>query len=90
MNHELALPNKLFDYVFAGLPVAVSHLPEMSALVVDNGLGTVFDPDDADSIASQVTTAIGMDHGLATTDLLARLSWEAQATRLRALYTGLE
>jgi len=90
MNHELALPNKLFDYVFAGLPVAVSDLPEMAAMVLGNDLGTVFDPADPATVAQQVGVAASMDHGRASDDLLAELSWERQTTRLQRLYRGLE
>lgn len=89
LNHELALPNKLFDYVFAGLPVAVSALPEMRRMVMDNGLGTVFDPHEPTSIAMQVAAAIGMGHDLATSPLLADLSWEHQAERLRQVHRRL-
>ena len=89
MNHELALPNKLFDYVFAGLPVAVSNLPEMRAMVMDNGLGRVFDPNDPRSIATEITSAMDMGHGLAPDQLLEELSWENQASRLKDLYRGL-
>jgi glycosyltransferase involved in cell wall biosynthesis len=32
-NHRLALPNKLFEYLAAGVPVVVSDLPEMGGLV---------------------------------------------------------
>ena len=32
-NHRCALPNKLFHYLHAGLPVIVSDLPEMAGLV---------------------------------------------------------
>ena len=32
-NHRLALPNKLFEYLAAGVPVVVSDLPEMASLV---------------------------------------------------------
>jgi glycosyltransferase involved in cell wall biosynthesis len=33
LNHQCALPNKLFAYLHSGLPVIVSDLAEMSALV---------------------------------------------------------
>jgi len=33
LNYKYALPNKLFDYINAGLPVLTSNLPEMEAVV---------------------------------------------------------
>ena len=33
INHKLSLPNKVFDYVKAGIPVVVSNLKEVSAIV---------------------------------------------------------
>ena len=32
-NHRLALPNKVFEYLAAGVPVVVSDLPEVAAIV---------------------------------------------------------
>lgn len=40
-SYRLALPNKLFDYVQAGIPVLVSDLPEMAAIVHNFGVGEV-------------------------------------------------
>ncbi len=40
-SYELALPNKLFEYVYAGLPVLVSDLPAMKQFVFDNGVGEI-------------------------------------------------
>lgn len=40
-SYHLALPNKLFDYIQAGVPVLVSDLPEMAAVVRDHGVGEV-------------------------------------------------
>lgn len=40
-SYHLALPNKLFDYIQAGIPVLVSELPEMVAVVRDHGVGEV-------------------------------------------------
>jgi len=41
LNYRFALPNKLFDYIQAGIPSVVSDLPEMAKLVDANGLGKV-------------------------------------------------
>lgn len=40
-NYLLSLPNKLFDYIHAGIPVVASALPEVSAVVLEMGVGTV-------------------------------------------------
>lgn len=43
-NARLALPNKLFEYLMAGLAVAVPRAPAMAELVEEHGVGTVYDP----------------------------------------------
>lgn len=87
LNHELALPNKLFDYLFAGLPVAVSELREMSELVHGYGLGTTFAPRDARATADAIVEAAGRRAGHhVPEELRAELCWEAQAVRLLAAY----
>lgn len=41
-NVALALPNKLFDYLMAGLAVAVPDLPGMAPLVREEGVGVAY------------------------------------------------
>lgn len=41
LNYRFALPNKLFDYIHAGVPVLVSDLPAMRAIVEKNQVGEV-------------------------------------------------
>jgi glycosyltransferase involved in cell wall biosynthesis len=41
-NSELSLPNKLFEYLMAGLAVAVPDLPALASLVEAEGVGVVF------------------------------------------------
>lgn len=40
-NYEFALPNKVFDYINAGVPVIVSELPEMQKIVDNYKVGLV-------------------------------------------------
>ena len=54
LSYYWSLPNKLFEYVMAGIPVVASDFPEMGALVRETGVGEVCDPDDPASIAAAV------------------------------------
>lgn len=92
LNHDLALPNKLFDYVFASLPVAVSDLTEMRGLVEAHDLGTVFDPAEPDDVAQAIIGAAAQRTALRRRELdpvLDPLCWETQAGRLVRAYDRL-
>lgn len=44
LNHFLNTPNKLFEYMMAGLPIAAAHLPDLERFVAGNQVGLLFDP----------------------------------------------
>lgn len=54
LNYQLALPNKLFDYIHAEIPVLVANLPEMSALVKQYELGEIAQSNDPKALANQL------------------------------------
>ena len=87
LSDRYCLPNKLFEYAFAGVPVLASRLPEIERMVEDYGLGMCCD-NDAGSIANAVKTI--MERGLASpSGDLSEISWDRQAMRLRAAYADL-
>jgi glycosyltransferase involved in cell wall biosynthesis len=51
-NNELGFPNKLFEYLMAGLAVAVPRLPAMGPFVEEEGVGVTFAPGDPAALAA--------------------------------------
>ena len=51
LNHRFALPNKLFDYVHAGIPVLGAALKEVQDVISRFEIGLTANPEDPGSIA---------------------------------------
>lgn len=68
---RLALPNKLFEYLMAGLPVVVADIPEMRRVVEGFDVGLVVDPYDRDGLAAAIRRALS--------DEAARARWRTNA-----------
>ena len=92
-NHRLALPNKLFEYVAARLPVVVSDLPEAARLVEEWQIGWRANPGDPASVASALQTALARreDDGLRRRleRASSELTWAREKLRLLDLYERL-
>ena len=54
LNYRFSLPNKLFDYLHAGIPVLATDLPEVAALVRQYDAGIVIPAPDPARIAAEV------------------------------------
>lgn len=54
VNHQLALPNKFFEFIQARLAVAIGPSPEMASIVRKHGLGLVADDFSEDALADQL------------------------------------
>lgn len=86
-NHRLALPNKVFEYAAAGVPVVVADLPELRALAEREGIGTVARSTEPGDVAAALRTALVGDGG----DAVQREGpgWAADSELLAALYRRL-
>jgi glycosyltransferase involved in cell wall biosynthesis len=92
-NHRLALPNKLFEYIAARVPVLASALPETLALIERHGVGWCVPPGDPAALAAALGLAL---RRRGDPELRARLdraaeefSWEREQQRLVGLYDRL-
>lgn len=94
-NYRMSLPNKLFQYLAAGIPVVASDFPQVREVVEGSGGGVVADPNSpramAQAIASVLddpTAARGMGgRGRAAID--DRFNWSVAADRLLEVYAEL-
>ena len=92
-NHRLALPNKLFEYLAADLPVVVSDLPEMRRLVGERDVGWTTDPGDPADIARVLQVALEDRDDPALHERVraaaTELNWSHERSRLIELYERL-
>jgi len=93
VNHEIALPNKFFEYCHARLPLIVTTVKTLSAEVRRLGNGEVFTSGDARSLAAAMERIIADEDGYrrAYKDpaLLEEYSWEHQAREYVRIYERL-
>lgn len=91
INYRFCLPNKLFDYIKAGIPCVVSDLPEMAKVVRDSQIGIVINEHTPKSIANTINKLL-IDNDLykqfkGNTHSAAELyCWENEEIILRKIY----
>ena len=93
-NAEIALPNKLFEYLHARIPVVVSDNAAMHEFTKVHRCGEVFAADDSDSLAAAINTVLRRtEAGEFPQDLFEGLAqefcWEAQEVVLDRIYQNL-
>ena len=92
LNHRLAMPNKLFHAVRAGVPVVATDVQELRRVVEQYKLGALYKAGDADSLAAALREVAG-DYAMYAANVRAaapELSWEKDSDVLTALYERLE
>ena len=90
LSYFHSLPNKLFEYIHAGVPVVASNFPAMKALVEEHNVGVTCDPDDPAALAAAIEGLLADPSGRARMRDRARvarqaLNWEIEGAKLVAL-----
>jgi glycosyltransferase involved in cell wall biosynthesis len=91
LNYRFAMPNKLFNYIQAGVPVLASSLPEIKNIVNTYDVGFIIDETTPEKIAT------GVKHMLNSPAVMKRwktnckiagesLCWENEEKTLKAIY----
>lgn len=94
LNYRYALPNKLFDYVQAKVPVLVSNLPEMAAIVKNYKIGAITETLEPKQLAVTISNALTNDENrkLWNNNLgkaAIELTWENEEKVLKSIFQQL-
>ena len=94
-NNVLGTPNKLFEYMSAGIPVIASDFPFIREVVAEADCGLLVQPDDIAQIASAMAHLLHHPHEAARmgeNGLRAareRYNWQVEEKKLLSLYETL-
>jgi glycosyltransferase involved in cell wall biosynthesis len=91
LNNYFTTPNKLFEYIAAGLPVIASDLPELRKVLHGHRVGVTFERAEASEIAHALNSVLCEPALLAEmrANALAvrnEYTWERQALKLLEVY----
>lgn len=89
INNYYCTPNKLFEYMSAGLAVLASDIPEMRRFVGEKGNGLLFNPNDPKDIADKINLLTHKDLENMKKKCLVtarEYCWEKQAKKLLDAY----
>jgi len=94
LNNYYCTPNKLFEFIAAGVPVLGSDLPELRRLIEEQGIGRVADLADIAHMAAAIRDffACGQlphwrNHVL---DVRDDLNWQRESVKLKRIYGALK
>lgn len=90
-SHWLSLPNRIFEYSLAGLPIIATSQPEFKKLGEQFGHIAFFKGDNADSLHKAIEVAIEKEAVFAqnANQIGTKLNWESEAEKLLKLYEKL-
>src|SRR5690606_19410445 len=98
LNHRYSSPNKVFEAIAAGTPVAGSDFPEFRRVIADpeyGPLGVLFDPAKPEEIAASVRKLLDLSpveraamRRRCRRASRERWNWETESRALVSLYEG--
>lgn len=82
------LPNKLFEYAFAKIPILGSDFPEIKKIINEHDIGVTCNVEDEDSILNKILKLEGSKNKFQFKNL-TKLGWQNQENKLIKLYKQL-
>jgi len=94
LNYRYSLPNKLFDYITAGIPVIASKLPETGKIISEYGCGIIIDKVTPEQISKALSEI--KENPVLLADLRKKagmasikLNWEIESEKVKEFYNNI-
>ncbi len=92
INYRYSLPNKLFDYIHANVPVLASNLVEIKKIISDYKIGDCIENHNPQHIADKINSILSnqtllQDWKKNCTIAAEKLNWENEEQQLMSVYS---
>ena len=93
LNYYYSLPNKLFDYIHAGVPIIASKLPEIEKIIKKYEIGDFINDHKPATIALKINEMLNSDeltlYRNNTQRAKRELNWETEKLQLRQIISNI-
>lgn len=88
LSYYYALPNKLFEYIAAGVPVLATNLPQMKLVIEEYKVGKAINMDSVETLANELTELLSNENLLKeyssnAVDASKELNWDREYERVK-------
>jgi len=89
LNYYYSLPNKVFDYMHAGVPILATRLPEIEKLITHYNVGDFTENHDPEALALKINEMLSshklQEYKRNTIAASHELNWLAEKVKLKAI-----
>ena len=89
LNYRFVLPNKIFDYIQAEIPILVSDLPEMRQIVDNHKVGEIIIDRNPIELANQIKEILKKNYSVNLQSAKKVLIWSQEKEKLKAILNHL-
>ena len=90
LNYRYALPNKVFDYLHANIPVIIADLPEMRALIEKYSIGEILTERSPEVLAKTIMQMATKSYAKELLIAKEKLNWNNEKKKLTSIFFNLD
>ena len=90
LNYRYALPNKIFDYLHANVPVIIADLPEMRALIKRYQVGEILTERTPKTLAKTIVSMTNNSYEKELKTAKKELNWSKEKEKLISIFSKLD
>jgi len=90
LNYRYALPNKIFDYLHANVPVIVADLPEMRSLIKKHLIGEILTERTHKILAKTIINMTSISYEKELKTAKKELNWSEEKEKLISIFSKLD